>query len=371
MSKENIVIAVYTNKTPDSKNFILDSFAQSLIQGFKNCGVKAYSYDYCKENNITFNMAIGFDTTGLEHWQKTLSNGVTNVMWATDSVFKKNIDAIEQFSSFDKFVVFESTPADINEINKFLPQLKHGYIPHAVDISENSTTNKENDITFISDIEDYEEKAEKLKQTYPEIVYNLIMQIKDIVLKNPNLTFSQIAEIVNSNYGIELDKAQYIMLFNKACELVENEQKVKIIHALSNFNVKIYGNDLWRKYITGNIEYCGQCTNFEEYKKILNNSKIVLYTHPLSLGLGISERILNAADSNALCLCSSTPSIIAEFPDGLVYFNNSDFKDIAQKAEYYLANEDKRKELVERAKNIIKEKHTWTNRAQSILDITD
>lgn len=370
MSKENIVIAVYTNKTPN-QNFIIDSFAQSLIQGFNNCGVKAYTYDYCKENNITFNMAIGFDTTGIEHWQKTLSNGVTNVMWSTDSVFKKNIDAIEQFSSFEKFIVFESTPADINAINKFIPQLKHGYIPHAVDITENQSIDKENDITFIADIEDYEEKSEKLKQTYPELVYNLIMQIKDIVLKNPNLTFWQIAEIINKNYGIELDKDQYIMLFQNACELVENEQKAKMIQALSNFSVKLYGNDLWKKYITGNIEYCGQCTNFEEYKNILNSSKIVLYTHPLSLGLGISERILNATDANALCLCSSTPSIVAEFLDSLVYFNDSTLEDIAQKAEYYLANEDKRKELIEKAKNIIKEKHTWTNRAQSILDITD
>ena len=52
MSKDNIVVAVYTNKTPDSKNYIIDSFSQRLIQAFNNCGVKAYSYDYCKENNI-------------------------------------------------------------------------------------------------------------------------------------------------------------------------------------------------------------------------------------------------------------------------------------------------------------------------------
>ena len=371
MSKENIVVAVYTNKTPDSKNYIIDSFSQSLIQGFNNSGIKAYSYDYCKENNITFNMSIGFDNTGIEHWQKTLSNNTTNVMWSTDSIFKNNIKAIEQFSSFDKFVVFESTPADINAVNKFIPNLKHGYIPAGVDITENSSINKEIDIVYIGDIEDYEDKTLKIQQAYPELVYNLIMQIKDLVLKNPHLTFWQIAEIVNKNYEIELDKEQYIMLFQNACELVENEQKVKMVQALSDFNVKIYGNDIWKKYIKGKIEYHHECCDFEEYKNILNKSKIVLYNHPLSLGLGINERLLNATDSNALCLCSTTPSLISEFKDSFVYFNNIVFDDIAQKAEYYLINEDKRIEIVEKAKNIIKENHTWKHRAQSIIDIMD
>lgn len=373
MDNKDIIVAIHTKDKKENSGYnVLDTFSQGLIKGFNNIGVKAYTLDECYDNNIGFNIAIGFNNTGLDAWQKVLSSNVTNIMWSTDSVFAQNFDIIKQFSAFDKFIVFESTPADTQPIGKYLPSLKHGYIPVATDLDLWKKTNceKEIDIVYFSQMTDYEEKIENLKATMPELVFKLMVQLLEITVANPNLTFYQMSEIISSTYGLNLDLEQYLLLFKNVSEIAMYEQKVKMIQSLSDFNVVIYGEGPWEKYIKGNIKYAGKC-KISESVDIINKSKIVLYCHPMQLGLGLHESILNASAAGTFSLVSDNPSFKAEFNDSLGYFNHSTFDDIAQKASYYLSNDEERSNMAEKAHQIIKEKHTWSHRAKSITDIID
>lgn len=112
----------------------------------------------------------------------------------------------------------------------------------------------------------------------------------------------------------------------------------------------------------------GPC-DVRESVDIMNKSKISLHCHPMQLGLGLHERILNASAVGTFSLVSDSPSIKAEFNDGFGYFNHATFDDIAQKADYYLTHEDEREEIAARAYETTKNRHTWACRAKSIMDI--
>ena len=216
MDKKNLTIAIHGAEQSEGGVYnVLNSFSTGLLKGFKAIGVSAFSTRECIEKNINFNMSIGFNRNEINIWQKILSNNITNIMWTVDSAFGQNIDVIEQFSSFEKFVLFEVTPADIQAVNLYLPTLKHGYIPHATDTElwQKTGYKKENDIVFFSSVQDYEAIYQQLKETMPPLVYELIMQIREISLKNPQLTFSQICETLKKALGLEFDKEQYKMLF--------------------------------------------------------------------------------------------------------------------------------------------------------------
>ena len=373
MGKKDIIVAVHKAENREDSDYnILSSFSDGLLNGFRQIGIKAYTTQECNADKIPFNIAIGFDNAGIEHWQHILSNNITNIMWSSNSVFAKNFDTIKQFVSFDKFIVFETTPADKQALTKYLPELKHGYIPQAVDLDlwKNMHEKKEIDIVYFSPMIDIEGKLKELKETMPELVFNLMMQIYELTMKNPNHTFWQIASAVTDSYGLTIDIEQYLLLFKNISELAMYEQKAQMIQKLSDFDVRIYGSGPWEKYIKGNVKYMGQCS-VEESIDIMNKSKISLYCHPMQQGLGIHQTILNASAAGTFSLVSDSPSIKAEFTDSLGYFNHSSFEDIADKAAYYLTNEDERIKMTDKAFDITKERHTWACRAKSIMEIVD
>ena len=371
MEEKNITVAIHCEENADNDVYgAKKALAQGLINGFNKIGIKAFSSKQCIEDNIPFNLALGFDTAGLDIWQKILNSNTPNIMWSLDSIFSKHYKIAKTFASFPNFILFEATQADIQATGTYLPTLKHGYIPVGVDTEfwKKEECKKENDIVFFATIKDYNEIIDNLKKTMPELVFNLMMEILAIALKSPSLNFWQIYQAIKETCSLQLDADQYMLLFQNIADIVTNRQKIKLVQALSEFDLKIYGNEEWKKYISGSQKYMGACS-IQETVQILNKSKIALHTHPFALCSGLHERVLNAAAVQTFCLCSDTPSFRLEFGDTLGYFSCKDINDAAKQAQYFLDNEDERLQKAQKAQNIIKEKHDWSTRATSIMKI--
>jgi len=373
MGQEDLIVAIHdAEKLSQGANDCLALYADGLKKGFEKIGVKTYSTKECIDNNHFFNLSIGFDNSCLGHLHKILSKSITNILWSTDSVFLKNSEIVDQFSTFEKFVLFEFSQADTHLVQSFYPTLKQGYIPVAVDpeLCLRYANTKEYDIVVYSQIEDYNAVYSALKESMPPLVYELMMQVREIALNNPVLTFSQIMELIKKVYEMNIDKSQYLLLFKSLVLAIESEINIKMLKTLSDFNIKLFGNDLFKKYAEGSLEYCGNCSPLE-FLDIMSKSKITIQNHPLSLGLGLQDRLLHGVLLNTFVLSSDSPSIKAEFNDSLVYYNHSTFEDLPDKINHYLKNKDEREKFIHNAKNIVLERHTWANRAQSILDIID
>lgn len=361
MNKEDLIIGVHTSR-PD------DEDAKGLIKAFHENGVRAFTYDDCIVNNVTPNLTIGFDSAGLPHWQKILNKNIINILWSRDSVFSKNVDIVQQFASFPNFVLFNPTPCDTEPVGSFFPKLKHGYLPIGVnpDFCDHKPVEKEIDIVFCGSIVDIETKMNDLKAKMPEFVYKLMSDIFNISMENPSLSFWQIYTLFRDNIGLKVDVDQFILLFSNLAPLITSHKQVQMLETLKRYNVKVMGNDVWKKYIEGKVEYIGHPDN-----SVIAKSKIALHYHPVELSLGLHERVLDAAALNTFVISSDTKSVELVFKDSVGYFDGKNYNGLEATVSHYLKNGAQRIAKAEKAYEIVKSQNTLTHRVAEIIKIMD
>lgn len=365
----NITYAVYNGEAEEGGVYnVLASFLRGLLKGFKEANIDAYTYEECVKNNINFEIAIGFNLAGANNWQKVISENKINIIWSVDSIFAQNAPLFKKCQDVQNVIVFGVAPADYEASKRFLPNLKYMYIPHATDkdLWKKEHLKKENDIVFLSSLYDFENKLENIKDN--KFLYGIVNEFIDMLEKNPNLSFWDVYTMVNKSTDFNLDVDNYTKLYDFVTSIVEQKQKVKIIEAVSDLNVKVYGNELWKKYIKGKVQYMGKA-DLNESIKIINSSKISLHCQPPQLNYGLHERFLNASSLGTFNLVSNSPSIKNEFKDNFGYYDHSTFEDIEEKALYYLNNEDEREQMAQKAMNITHSNHLWKNRAETIDEL--
>ena len=350
---------------------VLASFLRGLLKGFKEANLCAYSFEQCQKENIDFDVAIGFNAAGQRHWENVLAQNKISVFWSVDSIFSKNSFVVEKYQHYENFLSFNVSPADYEASKFYLPKLKYMYLPHATDkdLWKKEEVEKENDIVLFSSLYDFEGKLEKLKnQEHNKVLYGIVVEMIDMISKQPNATFFEIYNLVKNACGMDLGLNDYRNLFEFVTSYVEQMQKVKMIQALSKFRVKVFGSELWKKYIQGNVEYLGRVDLYDSIK-IMNKSKISLHCQLPQLNFGLHERFLNASCVGTFNLVSATPSIQNEFGDNFAYFNHSSFDDISDIAQYYLDNSDERESKAKNAMEIVHQNHLWKNRALTIHEL--
>ena len=373
MDKDKLLIAVYDDENAQNAGYRgLSTFSEGLVNGFRQIGVKSYFVNECIQKGLSPNLVIGFNTNGLSHWQNFLNKNITNIMWCTDSLFYQQFDVVNQFAAYKKFVMFNSCPNDIEALKHYIPSLVHGYIPFGVDLDfwKKQDVEKEYDITFVGSIGDYDEQIQKLKEIMPTLVFNLMMEFCEVALAKPGLSLWDIYSFFKKQLGMEFDASQYVLMAKSISSVITYKQRIKMIQALKDFNITILGEGPWEKYITDNITlYKGK--DITDTLSVLNKSKITLHSQPFQLSGGVHDRVMNASAVETMVLTAENPTLNLEFKDAFAYCNPITYEDIADKANYYLKNQDERTELAKKASNIVKSKYKWADRAQNIVAIID
>ena len=366
---KNIKYAIYDGDYQKGGVYnVLASFSRGLLKGFKELGVSAFAYDECFEKKLDYDVVVGFNLAGLPHWKTNLNSPKFNLIWNVDTIFGQNFEIFKQCESFDNFALLNVSSSDFEASKKYMPNLNVIRMLHATDedLWKEEKNEKDIDIVFFSSLYDHEKILEEYKEN--KLLYGIINEMIDMMLKRPNTTFWENFNIIKSACKFDLEINDYAQLNKIVCLIVEQKQKIKMIHALSNLNVKVYGNDLWNKYVKGKVEYKGSLDLMDSIK-IMNKSKISLNCQASVLNCGLHERILNASSVSVFSLVSATPFIQEEFSETFGYFNHATFEDIEQKAQYYLKNNDERIQKAKEAQKIVHQKHLWKNRALQIDEI--
>lgn len=370
MNIEDLIIGVHGgDNTVGGRYNVLSSFPSGLLKGFQNIGVKAFSTKECFEKGLTPNLTVGFNVDGYETWSEYLKLGIPNIMWSAGSVFYQNIEAVEQFMNHPNFFLFEVSPSDSEALKTFYPSLKHAYVPHAVDLDlwKKKDLEKEFDIVFLSSIYDYEAKIVELQQTLPKAAFELLMMIYKTWLPAANLSFWQVYQIFQKEGGLNLDAAQYGFIFKNLVYLITYSQRAQMIDKLQDFNVKVFGDGPWEKYVKGKVQYMGKCDLIESID-VVNKSKIVLHQQPAQLTLGLHERILNACATETFVMSTINQSVASEFHGSIGFFNFNNI-DLTDRLAHYLQNDEERITNAQNARKIVAENHTWDRRAKQILNL--
>lgn len=371
MVKKNIIIGVHGAHSDKGGRYnMLAGWSQSLLKAFRHNGVQAYSVQECVERQLSVNMTIGPNVFGYPTWGEILSKNIPNVMCSGDSIFYQNMNVIEQYGSNPNFILLNVTPCDEGAIANYFPYLNRLYLPAGIDIDmwKKQECEKEIDVVYFSAMFDCEEKLLELSEKFPPEIFSFMLDIYEIALVNPSVPFWDIAQIVKKHRGVEFDKNQYHLMFHNLIYIIDYTRRVKLVQNLSKFNLKLYGSPAWKKYISGNIEYMGEC-DVQESVNIINKSKIAIQTYPMQLCSGLNERVLNSSAVETFVISSDINTIISAFGDNCGYYNSSTFEDVADKVDYYLTNNEERIAKAKNARKIVQENHTLAHRANSILQL--
>lgn len=372
MGNENLIVGVHgrTDLVGGQYN-VLSSFTAGLLKGLKNAGANAFTIEECEKQNIIPGVTIGFNVTGYNDWKKYMDKGTPNIMWNVDSIFYNNFEILNEFASNPNFILFNVSPSDNEALNTYFPTLKHTVFPHSVDLDlwKKKDCAKEYDAVFLASIFDVESKIEELKFTTEKETFDFMMELCDIWTKSSNSSFWQINELLKKANNINFPVEEYKFVFSNLAYIVSSKKRIEMIKTLKDFNIKIFGNGPWEKYIDGKVEYMGSC-DLKDSIDIMNKSKIVLHNHPQQIAFGLHERILNASAVESFVLSTQNAAIISEFGSNMDYFE-VDYKNAVSLMEQYLTNDDERTAKAKNAYEIVAKNHTWDARAKQILSIID
>jgi len=351
---------------------ILSSFCVGLCKALNNQNCFAGSVKKMSAQKITPNVYLSFNMTGFPFWEKTLNEGSPQLIWNVDSVFHQNYEIIkEHCEKYNNFLLFNVTKSDDQAIARYLPKLQQAYLPHAVDpeIWQGDNRKKEHDVILTSHLSDYKANMSEIKQKYNSKYYEIFMELYEILMNNYVNTFWEVYQNYASHKGLDLNDADlYHYMFLDVCYAVTNAKRVNLVNSLKHFNVKVWGPEIWTKYIKDGVQYMGSSNLFDTIKNT-QTSKIALHLQPLQVFQGLHERVLNASLAGAMIVSDEAPFLMSGFKDNFVYYNNVTFENISDKVEYYLKNDDARNEKVQNANKIILENHTWDHRAKMIIDL--
>jgi len=372
MTNSNLVLLAEENGEYGVAN-ILSLFFNGIKKGFDNQNISCTWVNESKASNSQ--TSLSFNVSGLEYWKEILERDFHHIMWSVDSCFYQNFHIIKDYLHYPNFHLFITEKSDPEALNYFFPEFKnYHYIPPATDYNLWKYKNEEKDldIVYIASVRDPEEIIKEVKQTLPPNLFEDFMQMFEFLQDNPHYNVWHLYKelFLNINDNVDPQKHNYLFnyLFRNLTNVLSFTKRIQMIKNMEDIGVKIWGNDIWAKYISGKNEYMGFLRT-ENSIEILHRAKISLNLQSLQILNTINERILNSILSESAVLCDAAPEIKKTFGDNLMYYDVKNFTNIKQKALSLLKNKDLREYKVQKAKEIVLKDHTWDSRAKSILEI--
>ncbi|MFA6988711.1 MAG: glycosyltransferase [Candidatus Gastranaerophilaceae bacterium] len=348
---------------------MLASFGVSLHKAFKNKGFDIkYTHEYLSEYRLPI-ISVGFNVFDYPVWDLILENNASNIMWTVDSAFFQNVDVIEKYHKNKTFSCICLSHDDDEAIKMFLPELNTNCLPLAIDpeIWHSDNIEKTKDIVFLASIKDVEAEIAEVKKALPDNVFNMYMEMYEFTMKNPHQNFWEIYSLFSSHYKFDKNNFDlYKFLFQKLCYVVSYQKRIDLVRSLSGFNLEVWGNGPWEKYISGNVKHMGSASLFDAVE-IIKSAKIAINLQPMQILNGIHDRIMNSSAANTLVFTDKNKTIFDSYGDNLCYINNINFEGLTDSINYYLNNDEERKIKAKSAQEITLKHHTWENRVDELL----
>lgn len=130
---------------------------------------------------------------------------------------------------------------------------------------------------------------------------------------------------------------------------------------------KLYGknwenNDKFKKYYQGFISYTDLPRVYASTKIVVDDANNATKKYG-----SVNSRIYDAIASGTLVVTNGVLGVKEMFNDELPVYNNK--KELNHLIEYYMSNEDERRSKVDELQRLILEKHTYDNRARTLIKI--
>jgi len=307
--------------------------------------------------------------------------GVRYVSWTCDnpliSMYHESVyNRCNYIFTFDKTNYIEFKGMGVEHI---------WYLPLAVDTKRLDALMEQGqelekyrgDVAFVGSL--YERNSyDKLKNRLPEYLRGYFdaameaqLNISGANIVEPMLT-ADILERLQEYFSLEKSEGSFSdlgLIFQTTVlgfKIAQIERRRALIELSKRYSVNVYSNsdvsDLLR------VRYCGSVDYWSEMPKVFRASKINLnFTIP-NIKSGIPLRIWDVLGSGGFLLTNYQAELPYYFEEGrdLVCFDGVD--DLREKVGYYLTHEDERQEIARNGYEKVREKHSYIERIQTILD---
>lgn len=264
-----------------------------------------------------------------------------------------------------------------NYINENIPIAQ---LMHAGTLSENIIEEKIYDIVIAGTINQPIDFYKEISKVEDEFLKKLFIKIYENVCENYSIPLDLYFDEELKKNGILFDEIKMnqplASLIMSVYTLIDRDLRQRVRYqalktlAEAGFSIELYGNC--------SVENLEQYKNIHintavDYKDLLGEiSKSKIVVHDLNVCInGSHERVLSSMLNKTMVISNVNYFDMNNIKNGesIIYYDVNNPQDLIDKVKFYLENDDERNYIINNAYDIVKEKHTWTNRAKQLIDI--
>jgi spore maturation protein CgeB len=255
------------------------------------------------------------------------------------------------------------------------------FIPHAVEmeLKPDPAIEKIYDVVLLGTYDDYEAEKAPWNSLYPAPIVKLMEETAEKALQDPHLSFINIfiADFHNIVREHSLENLSSVKLFDALETLekyIKGRDRALLIKGLKDVPVHIFSNTTqkttWSTYLGDGYPHIHlhDAVNYEEAIEIMKRSKIMLNPQ-VKNRYGAHERFFTGTACGALVISSESQYLRSQFIENeeIVFYKHSHLDELNSVIKHYLAHDEERNLIVEKARDKVMKHHTWDARLKTLL----
>ncbi len=156
--------------------------------------------------------------------------------------------------------------------------------------------------------------------------------------------------------------------YTLACEATGRERFMALALLQNRCDVKLYSKD--NNETLNKVKHMGYVDYYSVMPKVFAGSRINLNISLKAIASGIPLRVLDIMGSGGFVMSNLQPELLEHFEPGYDIVIYEDIKDLVEKVQYYLANEEARLAVARRGLDKVKELFTFEDRLKKMLGMT-
>jgi hypothetical protein len=252
----------------------------------------------------------------------------------------------------------------------------HFFLPHAADKDLlYDCTEKEYEVVMLATCIDYESLHRIIQNSlHPKLNISMNLAIAKTFADSKTSFATALFDVVQKIIPKKLIPEIKMQLLLNALELyVKGKDRTELVRSIKKPTVHVFGDPFpitpWSEFLgnQGNV-ILHQGIPFEQALDVMRKAKILLNSS-IKNKMGAHERIFLGILSGALVVTHENPYLLQYFKDeeSILFYRHWELNKLNDKVVKYLHDEEKRRKIVEKGREIVLKYHTWDHRANLLL----
>ncbi len=377
-------------KNTESKYEVLAHFTKEFQKALKRAKIESDTYDIIEQpeeeilasfvkNQTDF--TFGFNVLLAEHSLfEPLS--IPHISWIVDNAtyYPALINLPHTLACFVDDDSCEFIRLFGHTATMFLP---HAIEKEAVSSSQDEEIRKEArdlDIVLAGSFIDADGIVGEWHKIFSKKTVQFLDEVVESTLASPSLchTLACLQALQKNNEVVEEIKGKELPIFdilNSIEKVIRGRDKIRLVNAMSGLDFHIFGKasdeERWREVCKDKKSFTfHEHVAFEDLLKLYKRSRIVVNSMP-TIKKGFHERIFYGLAAGASVLTNENSLVPSAFDEkgALLYYLAPNYKDIPNTIQVALKDEEKRLQDVLKARERVRESHTWDNRVKTLQEV--